>query len=49
MHTIADIKTDGERLEDVYPLSPLQHGMLTNCLLNPGMGIDVEQLVFRTP
>ena len=21
--------------------------MLTNCLLNPGMGIDVEQLVFR--
>ncbi len=31
-------------IEDSYPLSPLQHGMLFNTLLEPGSGVDVEQL-----
>jgi amino acid adenylation domain-containing protein len=43
----ADMKTAADRLEDAYPLSPLQHGMLTNGLRNPGTGVDVEQYIFE--
>jgi len=31
-------------IEDAYPLFPLQHGMLVNALLEPGTGVDIEQL-----
>lgn len=35
-----------ENLEDVYELSPLQHGMLFHCLYAPNAGNYVEQLHF---
>lgn len=35
------------RIEDTYPLSPLQQGMLFNTLLDPGSGVDIEQLLFE--
>lgn len=35
-----------ENLEDVYELSPLQHGMLFHCLYAPSAGNYVEQLHF---
>jgi amino acid adenylation domain-containing protein len=31
-------------IEDAYPLSPLQQGMLFNTLFDPGSGVDIEQL-----
>ncbi len=33
------------QIEDTYPLFPLQHGMLVNALLEPGSGVDIEQLL----
>ena len=47
MNIVTDIQTKAEDLEDTYPLSPLQHGMLMHSLLEPGSGIDVEQLIFE--
>jgi amino acid adenylation domain-containing protein len=35
--------TDGEKIEDSYPLSPLQHGMLFHTLLDRGSGVDIVQ------
>ncbi len=32
-------------IEDVYPLSPLQHGMLFHALSEPRSGVDIEQMV----
>ena len=32
-------------IEDAYPLSPLQQGMLFHTLLDPGSGVDIEQLL----
>ena len=32
-------------VEDSYPLSPLQQGLLFNTLSDPGSGVDIEQLV----
>ena len=32
-------------IEDTYPLSPLQQGMLFHTLLQPGSGVDIEQLL----
>jgi amino acid adenylation domain-containing protein len=34
----------GARIEDAYPLSPVQHGMLFHTLSSPGSGVYVEQL-----
>ncbi|NPC53995.1 hypothetical protein HPC50_44020, partial [Corallococcus exiguus] len=33
----------GEGVEDVYPLSPLQQGLLFHSLLEGGSGVYVEQ------
>jgi hypothetical protein len=41
------MKTAADRLEDAYPLSPLQHGMLANGLRNPETAVDVEQYIFE--
>jgi non-ribosomal peptide synthetase component F len=35
------------RIEDIYPLSPLQEGMLYHSLLEPDMGLYIDQLVIR--
>ncbi|HEX8871242.1 MAG TPA: amino acid adenylation domain-containing protein, partial [Candidatus Acidoferrum sp.] len=35
---------DNQDLEDVYPLSPMQEGMLFHTLLDPDSGVYVEQL-----
>lgn len=32
-------------IEDSYPLSPMQQGMLFSTLLDPGSGVDIEQLL----
>src|SRR5438034_658124 len=34
-----------EVIEDVYPLSPMQQGMLFHSLYHPGSGIDFEQII----
>ena len=34
---------DGEKIEDTYPLSPLQHGMLFHSLRDRGSGVDIVQ------
>lgn len=34
-----------ENIEDSYPLSPLQQGMLFHSLYAPGSGVDIEQIV----
>ena len=47
MNIVTDTQTKADDLEDTYPLSPLQHGMLMHSLLEPGSGIDVEQLIFE--
>lgn len=33
------------KIEEAYPLSPMQQGMLFHSLLAPGSGVDIEQLV----
>ncbi|HVY05093.1 MAG TPA: amino acid adenylation domain-containing protein [Burkholderiales bacterium] len=38
-----------DALEDAYPLSPMQQGMLYNALLDPGSGVDIEQIVVDLP
>jgi len=35
--------TEGEKIEDSYPLSPLQHGMLFHTLRDRGSGVDIVQ------
>jgi amino acid adenylation domain-containing protein/non-ribosomal peptide synthase protein (TIGR01720 family) len=35
-------------IEDVYPLSPLQEGLLFHSLYEPGSGVYVQQLLCRT-
>ncbi|HMZ79238.1 MAG TPA: condensation domain-containing protein, partial [Acidobacteriota bacterium] len=32
------------QIEDIYPLSPLQQGMLFHSLLTPGAGLYIEQM-----
>ncbi len=36
-------------LDAIYPLTPLQHGMLYHSLAAPRSGVDIEQLVFDLP
>jgi amino acid adenylation domain-containing protein/non-ribosomal peptide synthase protein (TIGR01720 family) len=36
-------------LEDAFPLSPLQQGMLFHALFAPHSGVDIEQLVVTNP
>ncbi|MEU0067415.1 condensation domain-containing protein, partial [Streptomyces albidoflavus] len=40
------IAGDGRTVEDVYPLTPLQSGMLFHALADPGSGAYLEQLTF---
>src|SRR5215471_13175221 len=40
-------KTDASDIEDIYPLTPLQQGMLFHALYEEQSGVDIEQLVFR--
>ena len=44
MNTSIDTHDATIPIEDAYPLFPLQHGMLVNALLEPGTGVDIEQL-----
>ncbi|HEX8651125.1 MAG TPA: non-ribosomal peptide synthase/polyketide synthase [Pyrinomonadaceae bacterium] len=39
------VRTDAQ-IEDIYPLSPMQHGMLFHSLYAPESGVYVEQLSF---
>ncbi|MFQ3632501.1 amino acid adenylation domain-containing protein [Roseiflexus sp.] len=36
-----------QNVEDLYPLSPMQQGMLFHTLYAPGSGVYIEQLCFR--
>lgn len=38
-----------EEIEDVYPLSPMQQGMLFHSLYAPGSGVDIQQIVGNLP
>jgi len=38
---------DAGDVQDIYPLAPMQQGMLFHTLYNPGSGAYVEQLSFR--
>jgi amino acid adenylation domain-containing protein len=38
-------QSDPRRIEDAYPLSPMQQGMLFQSLVSPGSGVYVEQLL----
>ncbi|PTR07479.1 non-ribosomal peptide synthase protein (TIGR01720 family)/amino acid adenylation domain-containing protein [Nitrosospira sp. Nsp5] len=40
-----ELLRDNPDLEDIYPLSPMQEGMLFHTLLDPDSGIYVEQLL----
>ncbi len=45
--TLARLQRPGLEIEDAYPLTPLQEGMLVNALFSPGRGEYVQQLVCR--
>jgi amino acid adenylation domain-containing protein len=47
LDTTNDIQRSIAEIEDTYPLSPMQQGMLFNTLLDPGSGVDIEQLLFE--
>src|ERR1700742_407237 len=38
-----------DRLTDLYPLSPMQQGMLFHALQDPHTGVDIEQVVIDLP
>ncbi|WP_080888220.1 non-ribosomal peptide synthetase [Nitrospira japonica] len=40
---LAPLRDDWEQIEDLYPLSPMQEGMLFHTLMNPGSGIYLMQ------
>jgi amino acid adenylation domain-containing protein len=40
-----EAQKNATRVEDAYPLSAMQQGMLFHSLLAPGSGVDIEQLV----
>ncbi|HEX8820243.1 MAG TPA: amino acid adenylation domain-containing protein, partial [Archangium sp.] len=41
--TLARVLPPGEPVEDVYPLSPMQQGLLFHALLSPGTGVYLVQ------
>jgi len=45
VHTAIENETVATTIEDTYPLSPMQQGMLFNTLLDRGSGVDIEQLL----
>ena len=40
-------KPAAKGIDAIYPLSPLQHGILYHCLVSPGLGYYVQQLTYR--
>jgi amino acid adenylation domain-containing protein len=42
---LVSINNINSNIEDSYPLSPVQQGMLFHYQLTPGSGVDIEQLV----
>ena len=44
---LAQLPVSAEDIEDAYPLSPMQHGMLLHTLRNPNSGIYVMQDRYR--
>ncbi len=47
MHTATEKEALATTIEDTYPLSPMQQGLLYNTLLEPESGVDIEQLLFE--
>src|ERR1039458_5352628 len=45
----ANLAVDSETIEDQYPLSPVQEGMLFHHLYDAHSGVDVEQIVIDLP
>ena len=45
LNIINDTQDAAIPIEDAYALFALQHGMLVNALLEPGSGVDLEQLL----
>jgi Condensation domain/AMP-binding enzyme len=45
MNMASKNQNDARRIEDAYPLSPMQQGMLFQSLLAPGSGAYIEQLL----
>lgn len=45
--TLARLLDGGEPVEDVYPLAPIQEGMLFHTLVAPGSGVFVSQSSWR--
>ncbi|HKV42521.1 MAG TPA: amino acid adenylation domain-containing protein [Blastocatellia bacterium] len=43
-HTLDRISTNGWRIDDIYPVSPMQEGMIFHSLLSPGSGLYCTQL-----
>src|SRR5438309_2989730 len=42
-----DVLLKMEEIEDSYPLSPIQEGMLFHTLYAPQTGVDIEQMVWE--
>ena len=38
-----------DSIEDFYPLSPMQQGMMFNSLYSPQSGIDIKQIIYTLP
>ncbi len=45
LNIAGELQGKASEIEDTYPLSALQHGMLIHALLEPGSGTDIEQLL----
>jgi aryl carrier-like protein len=49
LNELAPLLPDLENVEDVYPLSPVQSGMLFHSLMAPGSGVYVNQVTCALP